>query len=386
MVNQRHKYCFDSSLIPDGFALRCSDRLLKVVTVFLVLALLTVSGCGSGSSEGGNADKSIDESVAAGVTDDTAKAPSGTNTDPGEGGNETPTLTEFGSGSEQTVSAMMPATQSITLPDLVVTDYIVVSSRRTGRTRMEYVLKLKVSNSSSESYLDVVGTLVSVPSNIVIIDSIAIIGGVPPNSTVLSEGTFTIDMNLAQGTLFDDLVWQIVGDVKPPPPPPPPGTGPDSTGIFMSIDGNSIPGEATSDSHRDWIELTGIMDGLHRDNAATGSTRRRSSFVFDGVRVMKIIDRSSPTLREALAKGRIFTEVEIDVIRSCGGNAYTAYAITLSITRIEALNLQGEADDRPTEEIGFNYTRMENMYTPIDTDCSLLPPIFSTQDGEILNL
>ena len=117
-----------------------------------------------------------------------------------------------------------------------------------------------------------------------------------------------------------------------------------------------------------------------------GSTRRRSSFVFDGVQVMKRLDRSSPELRESLANGRIFGEVLIDVIYACGENFYTAYAITLSPAQVDALQLHGEETARPTEEVSFNYTRITTMYTPVTEDCRLLSPVFSTQDGALLSL
>jgi len=315
-----------------------------------------------------------------------------TTTDPGGSGGSGGGSSDSGSSDGGFVAgeliAAMPSAMSVILPGLVVTDYVVVSSRRTGRTRMEYVLRLKISNSGSDSYDDVMATLLFVPNHILIVDSIATIGKVPANSTILSPDSFTVDVNLAESTLFEDLVWLIEGDVSSPPPPSPPGPRPTRAGIFMSIDNNSIPGESNSDSHRDWIELTRIMEGLHRDGAASssGGSRLRSSFVFDGVQVMKLLDRSSPKLRQALAQGEIFGEVKIDVIKACGGNPYTAYAITLSIARIEALSLQAEDFNRPTEELAFNYTRIETMFTPVDRSCTLLPPIYSTQDGEILEL
>lgn len=166
-----------------------------------------------------------------------------------------------------------------------------------------------------------------------------------------------------------------------------PGERPSTPGKFMNIDDLRIPGEATSDSHRDWIELTSVMDGMHREGLdASGSNRRRSSVVFDGFHVGKLLDRSSPKLREAIADGTIFTEVEIDIVASCGGNAYTAFAITLSTARIEQLESKGGRKEKSSENISFNYSRMETIYTPVNDDCSLDAPVFSTQDGELLEL
>jgi type VI secretion system Hcp family effector len=276
--------------------------------------------------------------------------------------------------------------QSTMLPGLDVSDFIIVSSRRTGRTIKEYVLKLKVSNSSSVRYQDVVASLVGAPQHIAIIDGVAKVGEVPPNSTILSEDTFTIRVNLAISTSFDDFVWLFDGDIKSPPPPSP-QEGPTSAGIFMNIDDLRIPGDSASESHRNWIELTEVMDGLRREGlGAAGTSRSRSSFIFDGLQAIKDIDSSTPMLRQAIAEGIIFTEVKIDIIRSCDGNLYTALAITLSTTRIDGINLEGSGEALPVEEIAFDYTRIESMYTPVDDDCSLGSPIYSTQDGELLEL
>jgi len=298
--------------------------------------------------------------------------------------------------SEQlTVSEELPASEELTapgelpaleaLPVLKVTDYVVVSTRRTGRTTTEYTLKIKATNSSSKTYDNVLVTLVSAPAHITVIDGIVNFTEVPPSSTTLSPDTFIVDVDLALSTSFDDLVWNFEGDVVAPPPPPPKGS-PTQVGYFMNIDNNLIPGDSLSSSHRDWIELSAFTEGMRRDDTGTtGSTRSRTSFVFDGVTVSKLLDRSSPKLREALAQGRFFGEVKIDIIASCGGNLYTVYANTLSTAQIVVLTLTG-SEETPTENIGLIYTRIETMYTPVADDCTLLTPVYSTQDGELLSL
>ena len=278
-----------------------------------------------------------------------------------------------------------PITNANPLPALSVTDYVVVSSRRTGRTRTEYTLKIKVANAGSQGYENVMATLVSAPAHITVIDSFVNLDTVPPNAVVLSPDTFIIDVNLAVSTSFEDLQWDFEGDAAQPPPPPPTG-GPSAPGYYMSIDNNAIPGESTSASHKDWIELYAFTEGLRRDNlGATGSTRIRSSFVFDGVTADKQLDKSSPKLREALVEGRFFGEIKIDIISACGGGNYTAYAITLSSAKIAALSLIA-SNETPNEQVGLIYSRIETMYTPVENDCTLLPPVYSTQDGTLLGL
>ena len=344
----------------------------------LSLVLMAASGC-TGESEPESRDEVAvtesggigDSSNATGVND------SGSGTDAGGSGGSSAALVSF---------AAMPSPLSTMLPGLSVTDFVVVSTRPTGRTTMEYVLRLKISNGSSQSYRDVQAILLGAPQHIVIIDDIATVGDVPPNSTILSNDSFIIDVNLALSTSFDDFVWQIEGDVKPPSPPPTPGPRPGAAGIFMKIEDPDIPGDSVSNSHPDWIVLTSVTEGLRRDNLASGSTRRRSSFVFDGAHVGKLLDRSSPKLREALAKGTIFGEVRIEIIEDCGGSLYTPLALTLTTARLEQLSLSAEQSEQPIENVSFNYTRIEAMYTPVEDDCSLLPPLYSTQDGELLGL
>ena len=353
----------DQSLISKGVA--CFRLAIPCVL------LISITAC---STETGDSDTAADE-VETAVLDEQLPVDEGRDEDSKDSG-----------GTQTAGDTITPVVQGDILPGLIVTDYVVVTTRRTGRTAMEYVLRLKISNASSTVYEKVMANLLSVPAHITIIDPLAAVGDVPANATILSEDSFTIDVDLAMATSFDDLVWSIEGDVVTPPPPPPPGSGPSETGFFMNIDDKSIPGESSSDSHKDWIEFTAFMEGLHRENTSDGSTRQRSAFAFDGVQVDKKVDRSSPELREALAQGRIFGEVKIDIIQACDGRPYTAYAITLSTTRLDGLALHGEQDGRPVEQLSFNYTRIESMYTPVAEDCSLLPPIFSTQDGELLAL
>lgn len=355
------------------------DYLFKGSILFL---LISIVACSTESNDTQKEQAASDEELAAqSIQDKTGEDPSAIND----------TVAGGGSGGVSSSAPAVPPpvvppiVQAEILAGLTVTDYVVVSTTRTGRTTMQYVLRLKISNASTTTYENVLATLLAVPAHITILDAFAMVGEVPANSTILSQDTFTIEVDLALNTSFDDLVWQIEGDVVNPPPPPS-GSGPTEKGYFLSIDGNLIPGESTSESHQDWIELTALMEGLHREGVSAGSTRRRSAFVFDGVQVMKLVDRSSPKLREALAEGTVFGEVKIDVIDNCDRDLYTAYAITLSTARLDALDLHGEESGRPSEELGFNYTRIETMVTPVAADCTLLPPVFSTQDGQLLGL
>ena len=152
----------------------------------------------------------------------------------------------------------------------------------------------------------------------------------------------------------------------------------------MSIDGNaSIKGESSSSSHQDWIELLSFTEGSSAQIGSTvGGARPSVRVNLEDVTVSKYVDISSPMLRLALANGDIFTEVRIDIIKSCGGSPYTEYAITLTVSGLTSLQMStATANERPTESLSFNFSRIETMYTPVGPGCKFEAPIYSFQDA-----
>ena len=69
-------------------------------------------------------------------------------------------------------------------------------------------------------------------------------------------------------------------------------------------------------------------------------------------------------------------------MRSCGGNVYTAYAITLTAPVIASLQMSGSTDNA-AEDLFIQYTRIQTMYTPVDAGCKLGTPIYSYQDAGV---
>lgn len=269
---------------------------------------------------------------------------------------------------------------AVVLTQIAISDYVVVSSRRVGRTAFEYTLRAIATNSSSNKYTNVTAALMSVPENITIIDGDVAFGTVFGNSNNTSADEFTIEVDLSVNTSLIDLVWQVSGATS--------GTGgggttsPTDAGMFMSIDGKSeIKGDSTSESHKDWIELQSFQEGSSIVGGDTlGGGQSSGKVNLDGVTVSKLLDSSSPQLRQALVDGSIFTEVMIDIVKSCGGNVYTAYAITLTVSVMTSLNMSS-GGERPIEKIVFDYSRIETMFTPVDGSCRLGSPVYSFQDA-----
>lgn len=270
---------------------------------------------------------------------------------------------------------------TVLLSQILIDDYVLISSRRVGRTVNEYTLKAIAINNSSTRYTNVTATLVSAPPNITIVDNTAVLGTVPGGASITSADEFVIRVDLLVKTSLNDLVWQVNGSL--------PSTGgggggsPEKAGIFMSIDENSeIKGDSTSKSHQDWIILESFGEGsnvIFDDRTGGGSATGKVDF--DGVTVRKGVDSSSPLLRRALTEGDYFTEVKIDIVKVCDANLYTAYAITLTVSALSSLGMSSSDFGVPLESLVFDYSRIETMYTPVDQDCKLGIPVYSFQDA-----
>lgn len=272
---------------------------------------------------------------------------------------------------------------TVLLTQVVINDYIVVSTRRVGRTVTEYTLRAVATNNSATRYTNVTATLLSAPPHITVVDNNVTFGTVIGNSDTTSADEFILAVDLSVKTSLKDLVWRIDGTV-----PSTGGSGgggsPEQAGIFMSIDGNAaIKGGSNSGSHRDWIELLSFSEGSSAiPGDTTGGTRPSVRVNLEDVTVSKHLDISSPKLRQALAEGDIFTEVKIDVIRTCGGSPFTEYAITLSVSSLTSLQMSGSGTNEQLEEnLSFNYSRIETMYTPVGPGCRFESPIYSFQDA-----
>ena len=281
-----------------------------------------------------------------------------------------------------TTNSSQPAT--VLLTQVAITDYVVVSTRRVGRTVTEYTMRAVASNNSANRYTNVTASLISAPAHIKIIDGNVAFGTVNGNGNTTSADSFVIEVDLSVKTILADLAWSVNGT--------PPSTGgggggsggsPTEVGIFMNIDDNAIKGDARSASHRDWIELLSFSEGSSNPvGDRTGGGRTAGKVSLEDVTVTKLLDRSSTLLRQALADGTLFTEVKIDVIKQCGGNPYTEYAITLTVSALTSLQASASGtQELPRETLSLNFSRIETMYTPVGPGCRFEPPLYSFQDA-----
>jgi type VI secretion system secreted protein Hcp len=128
---------------------------------------------------------------------------------------------------------------------------------------------------------------------------------------------------------------------------------------YIKFDG--VEGESKTKGHEKWIELQSFnaaeAQAVARDaasgqatgkrDAATGMAtgkRQHKPFVFT-----KVIDKSSPKLAEAVAKGKVFKTVEI-------GDPTGTYTLTdVVISSVQP----SSGGDRPMETLSLNYAKIE---------------------------
>ncbi len=137
---------------------------------------------------------------------------------------------------------------------------------------------------------------------------------------------------------------------------------------YLNLDG--VPGEATDDKHKDWIELLSYSHDMMQPvsstkssagGAASGRTQH-GDFV-----VTKFVDKSSPKLYEAVSNGKHFSKAKIEVCRA-GGSQVKFLEITLEEVMVSAVSLNSapqskDGEELPTESVHLNYGKIEWVYT-----------------------
>jgi type VI secretion system secreted protein Hcp len=138
--------------------------------------------------------------------------------------------------------------------------------------------------------------------------------------------------------------------------------------MFMQITG--IDGEATDDSHEDWIEILSCSMGMAEPDAgATGTSRRRGDVVLEDVVVVKELDKSSPKLMEKCAKGEVIPSLVIHVCRGAEGSPFTYYRYELENVMVTSFHSSGSTDEGvPVETVTLNYEEITVTYTETDSE------------------
>ena len=131
--------------------------------------------------------------------------------------------------------------------------------------------------------------------------------------------------------------------------------------IYMKFDG--VDGDVTAESHTGWIALHSVQWGSSRNVTTSGeaSHRTKSAVQMREVVVTKDRDTSSGKLwREHLMGDPKTVEISWTVTSQGGETIYQSLKLTNVL--VSAFSSSGHANDRPVEQLSFNFTEIEGTF------------------------
>ncbi len=138
---------------------------------------------------------------------------------------------------------------------------------------------------------------------------------------------------------------------------------------FIKFDG--VDGECQDKDHKNWSDLASFNQTLHNPGgSATGSTRRRGDVVMDDLICTKELDKSSPKLAEAVAKGKVFPKVEIHLTASytdAGRVTYYSYELKNVLVTSYSIGGSGQSEQVPSETLSLNFEEIKVTYVENDS-------------------
>ena len=132
-------------------------------------------------------------------------------------------------------------------------------------------------------------------------------------------------------------------------------TAPAAQGAFdMFIKIDDIKGESSEKNHRDWSDVTGFKFGVSSENSKSSPKP---------LVITKRLDRSSPQLFLKTAQGASIPKVTLELTTNTINGNEVFYQITLhGVTITSVITNGGAGDEMPTEEISFNFLKIEMQY------------------------
>ncbi|MBT8272892.1 MAG: type VI secretion system tube protein Hcp [Bacteroidia bacterium] len=123
-----------------------------------------------------------------------------------------------------------------------------------------------------------------------------------------------------------------------------------------------IKGDSSDANHKDWIVIESMGMSMELSKSPTGATRHRGKVQLQDLIIIKKVDKSSPKLAEACAKGMTIPKLELEIV---GSNGRTYYKVILEPVRISSVNTHS-SDAQLIEEVAFNYSKITWEYSSRD--------------------
>ena len=131
-----------------------------------------------------------------------------------------------------------------------------------------------------------------------------------------------------------------------------------------------IKGESTDASHKEWIDLESVSQGLSRPTGGVNTSRNKGSVQCGDVMCAKKMDASTPKLIQACCDGTNYPEVLIDICASQGaGKRVPFFQWKLTNVRVSSYSVGGSANDSDLyENISMNYEKIDWVYDKMGKD------------------
>ncbi len=145
-----------------------------------------------------------------------------------------------------------------------------------------------------------------------------------------------------------------------------PGPGFD---IFMDIAG--IDGESTDDAHDNWIDVLSYSHGVSLPGSSeliSGITRSAGRSEHQAFSIVKTLDKTSPKLYLYCSSGTHIPEITIELSHAGEDKQkYMEYTFTdVIIASVSVSGSTNSAQEKPVEEVTFNYRTIRWTYTETD--------------------
>jgi len=133
-----------------------------------------------------------------------------------------------------------------------------------------------------------------------------------------------------------------------------------------------IPGESTEKTHADWIDLTSVSSLVWTENYFASGFRESSIPHFGDLEVTKKIDKSTPALLRACARGDHLHDLVLVVTRSGqGGVLYKYFEYQLREALVSTYSTNTSPLGEILETFSFNYSRIDWYYWQLNEDGSV---------------
>jgi len=133
-----------------------------------------------------------------------------------------------------------------------------------------------------------------------------------------------------------------------------------------------IKGDVSNPDHKEWIEVESMSSPIMRSIAsgARNQGRTQGETTLGDIVVVKRLDKSSTKIQEACAKGDFQKEVEVHFTTDVKGKEepYLMYKLSNVIITSYAFHGNASGSPLPTEQLSFNFTKAEWVYTVINKD------------------